>query len=100
MTTALIYDRAFANHETGHHPENPDRFKVILSALEGNEALWSRLNKLAPVSATDEYIIRCHSERLVEQLRSLCERGVPFVDLDTVISPQSFEVARLAAGAA
>lgn len=100
MTTALIYDNAFENHETGHHPENPDRFRAILSALEADESLWKTLNKLAPAPATDEDITRCHSQRLIEQLSSLCERGVPFVDLDTVICPRSFEVAKLAAGAA
>lgn len=100
MTTALIYDTAFANHETGHHPENPDRLKAILSSLEGDESLWAKLNKLAPKAADDRDIIRCHSERLIEQIRLLCERGVSFIDLDTVISSESFEVARLAAGAA
>jgi len=44
--------------------------------------------------------MRCHSFRLIEQIRSLCERRVPFVDLDTAISAQSFEVSKLAAGAA
>jgi acetoin utilization deacetylase AcuC-like enzyme len=100
MTTALIYDDAFENHRTGHHPENPARFKAILSALEADESLWGKLNKFAPVAATDEDITRCHSEQLIEHLGSLCERGAPFVDLDTVICPQSFKVARLAAGAA
>jgi acetoin utilization deacetylase AcuC-like enzyme len=100
MTTALIYDAAFANHDTGHHPENPDRLRVILSALEGDEPLWAKLDKLAPEAAADEDITRCHSRRLVEQMRSLCERGERYVDLDTVISAESFDVARLAAGAA
>src|SRR5262249_5973856 len=84
---------------TGHHPENPERFNVILAALENDPSLWPQLAKLAPRAAADEDILRCHSERLIEQLRKLCERGVPYVDLDTVISPESFEVARLAAGA-
>jgi acetoin utilization deacetylase AcuC-like enzyme len=99
MTTALIYDPVFIQHDTGHHPENAERFKRILSALEADESLWATLNKLAPEAATDEDIIRCHSPRLVEQLSSLCERRIRFVDLDTVISAESFEVARLAAGA-
>ena len=34
MTTALIYDSYCLQHETGHHPENPARFSVILEALE------------------------------------------------------------------
>jgi acetoin utilization deacetylase AcuC-like enzyme len=99
MTTALIYDPVFIKHETGHHPENAERFRVILSALEQDESLWAALNRLAPKAATDEDITRCHSPQLVEQLSSLCERRVPFVDLDTVISGESFEVARFAAGA-
>jgi len=32
MTTALVYDPAYLKHETGHHPENPQRLKVIISA--------------------------------------------------------------------
>jgi acetoin utilization deacetylase AcuC-like enzyme len=99
MTTALVYDRVYLKHQTGHHPENPERFNVILSALERDEPLWGQIEKLSPRAASDEDIMRCHSVPLIEHIRDLCQRGVPFVDLDTVISPESFEVARLAAGA-
>jgi acetoin utilization deacetylase AcuC-like enzyme len=100
MTTALIYDRSCLNHQTGHHPENGERFRRILSALEADESLWTQIGKVSPRAASDQEIARCHSSRLIEQIRGLCERGVPFIDLDTVISQESFEVARLAAGAA
>ncbi len=100
MTTALIYNPAYMQHRTGQHPENPERLRVILSALKSDDWLWSRLEHLDPRAASDEEITRCHSTRLIEHLKSLCERGAPFLDLDTVISPESFEVARLAAGAA
>ncbi|HEV8482226.1 MAG TPA: histone deacetylase [Blastocatellia bacterium] len=100
MTTALIYDPAYLKHDTGRHPESPLRLKAILAALEGDELLWARAKKLQPIAASDEDITRCHSARLVKQLKSLCERGVAFVDLDTALSSDSFEVARLAAGAA
>ena len=100
MTTALVYDPVCVKHETGHHPENPQRFNVILSALERDESLWAQLAKLAPRAAANEDIMRCHSVELIEHIQNLCERGVPFIDLDTVISRESFEVARLAAGAA
>ena len=100
MTTALVYDPAFLKHETGHHPENPRRLSVILSALEQDQALWTRLKHLAPRPVSDEDIMRCHSYRLIEHIRSLCEQSARFVDLDTAICSQSFEVARLAAGAA
>ena len=100
MTTALVYDPAFLEHETRHHPENPDRLRVILAALQQDEPLWTKLQHLSPRPVSDEDIMRCHSFRLIEQIRGLCERGVPFVDLDTAICPRSFEVAKLAAGAA
>ncbi|HSE37200.1 MAG TPA: histone deacetylase [Blastocatellia bacterium] len=100
MTTALVYDPAYLKHETGHHPENPERLRVIISALQQDEGLWTRLSHLAPRQVSDDDIMRCHSYRLIDQVRSLCERGVPFVDLDTAICAQSFEVAKLAAGAA
>jgi acetoin utilization deacetylase AcuC-like enzyme len=99
MTTALIYDTICRRHETGHHPENPARFSVIFEALKKDASLWQQLTKLSPREASDEDIIRCHSERLIEQVRKLCERGIPYIDLDTVISAQSFTVAKLAAGA-
>lgn len=99
MTTALIYDSASRHHQTGHHPEQPRRFDVILAALENDATLWPQLARLSPREATDEEITRCHSQRLIEQIRKLCERGIPYVDLDTVICSQSFGVARLAAGA-
>jgi acetoin utilization deacetylase AcuC-like enzyme len=100
MATALVYDPAYLKHETGHHPENPERLRVIISALQQDDPLWTRLKHLSPRPVSDQDIMRCHSFRLIEQVRSLCERRVPFVDLDTAICPQSFEVARLAAGAA
>ncbi|MEK6289032.1 MAG: histone deacetylase [Acidobacteriota bacterium] len=100
MTTALVYDPAYLRHETGHHPENPERLRVIVSALQHDETLWTRLQHISPRPVSDEDIMRCHTARLIEQIRSLCERGVPFVDLDTAICAQSFEVAKLAAGAA
>jgi acetoin utilization deacetylase AcuC-like enzyme len=100
MTTALLYNPAYMQHRTGHHPENPERLRAILSALKPDDWLWSRVEHIEPRAASDEQIARCHSVRLIEHLRNLCDRGAPFVDLDTVISPESFEVARIAAGAA
>jgi acetoin utilization deacetylase AcuC-like enzyme len=100
MTTALVYDPAFLEHQTGHHPENPHRLEVIISALRQDEGLWASLQHLAPREASDEDIMRCHSYRLIDQIRSLCERGVSRIDLDTTICPKSLEISRLAAGAA
>jgi acetoin utilization deacetylase AcuC-like enzyme len=89
MTTALIYDPLYLRHDTGFHPENAERLRAIAAALDADQELQAR-----------EDLLRCHGEELVAQVRTSCERGRPFMDLDTVICPESFNVARLAAGAA
>jgi acetoin utilization deacetylase AcuC-like enzyme len=100
MTTALIYDPLYLRHDTGFHPENAERLRAIAAALETDEALQARVKNLLPACASDEDILRCHGEQLIAQVQTFCERGRPFIDLDTVICPQSFQVAKLAAGAA
>lgn len=99
MPTALIFDPAFLDHQTGRHPENAARIRRILAALEADAELMERLLRLSPVEATDDDITQCHDGRLIEHIRDLCEREIRFLDMDTVICPRSFSVAKLAAGA-
>ncbi len=100
MAVSLIYDSTYLKHETGVHPENGRRLESILRAVDHDELLSKRLARITPSPAHTEDIARCHREELIHHLESLCERGEAYVDVDTKISAQSFEVARLAAGAA
>jgi len=100
MAVSLISDPVYLKHETGVHPENAKRLEAIISALDKDESLSNRLVRIAPKPAPNEDIARCHREELVYHLESLCVRGETYVDVDTRISPESFEVAKLAAGAA
>ena len=100
MAVSLISDPVYLKHETGVHPENAKRLEAIISALDKDESLSNRLVRITPKPAHNEDIVRCHSEELVYHLESLCVRGETYVDVDTRISPESFEVAKLAAGAA
>ena len=100
MSVSLIYDSAYLKHETGVHPENARRLEAILRAIDSDENLSKHLVRVAPGPAHNEDLARCHREELVYHLESLCVRGETYVDVDTRISPESFEVAKLAAGAA
>lgn len=100
MAVSLIYDSAYRKHDTGAHPENARRLEAILQALGRDESLAKKLRRVAPKPASNADIARCHEEDLINQIESLCERGAKYIDLDTHISRESFEVARLAAGAA
>jgi acetoin utilization deacetylase AcuC-like enzyme len=101
MAVHLIYDPAYLKHDTGPaHPETARRLEVILQTLNHNARLAGRLRRVAPNPASDEDIVRCHRAELIGHIRSLCDRGVEYIDADTRISRESFDVARLAAGAA
>ena len=100
MSVSLIYDPKYLKHDTGLHPENARRLEAILRALDQDESLSQKLARTVPNAAGNEDIARCHREDLIYEIEALCNRGETFVDVDTRISPESFEVARLAAGAA
>jgi acetoin utilization deacetylase AcuC-like enzyme len=100
MSVSLIYDPVYLKHDTGAHPENARRLEAILRAIDKDETLSKNLLRVTPQPAPGEDIARCHREELIHHIESLCEHGETFVDVDTRISPESFNVARLAAGAA
>jgi acetoin utilization deacetylase AcuC-like enzyme len=100
MSIYFIYDPAFLKHDTGVHPENAARLETILHNLNQDESLAPRLQWVRPKPATDQDLLRCHTEEMLVTAQTLCERGGGYIDADTRVSPDSFDVARLAAGAA
>ena len=82
--------QAFATlHPTGHHPETPERLRVLQEACP----TW-REAEAAPVEAIE----RCHAAEYVELVRSVS--GPTWLDADTPASETTFEAALLSAGAA
>jgi len=100
MAVHLIYDATYLKHDTGLHPENARRLEAILRVINRDEELSRKLIHDTPRPAANEDIVRCHQEGLILHIESACERDEGYLDVDTRISPESFEVARLAAGAA
>jgi acetoin utilization deacetylase AcuC-like enzyme len=96
---AIIYSAEFLRHETGPtHPECPARLTAIATALRkmpgANYLHWQ---KPSPVAwSLDSYILRCHSQEYLNKLAKLAELGGGSLDADTPVSPQSYDVARLA----
>jgi acetoin utilization deacetylase AcuC-like enzyme len=100
MAVHLIYDSAYLKHDTGAHPENARRLEAILHFVDHDEVLAKRLVRDVPRPAENDDITRCHRQDLILRIQSAVERGETRLDVDTRISRDSFEVARLAAGAA
>ncbi len=84
-------------HDTGMHPERADRIRAIEAALDGRD--WLGWEAREAPAATEEQLLRVHSDGHVERVRVACEHGQP-LDLDTPVVPASWEAALHAAGGA
>ena len=100
---AVIYSDEFLEHNTGRfHPEKPERLSAIASALQSasfaNEIEW-RLP--TPVAATRaiKAVERVHSPQHIGAVQELASNGGGYLDLDTPVSPHSYDVALLAVSA-
>jgi acetoin utilization deacetylase AcuC-like enzyme len=84
-------------HDTGMHPERPDRIRALEAALGAND--WIGWEAFEAPRATDEQLLRVHTREHLERVRAACERSQP-LDLDTPVVPASWEAALHAAGGA
>ena len=98
MALALIASERFADHLTPPgHPERPERAEVFDTVC----ARWVNRGaaRVEPRGVTREEIARVHDAVYVDRLAASSGRAIA-LDPDTFTSAESFEVARLAAGAA
>ena len=97
--TLLFTDPLFLEHETGQHPESPERLRSITRHLTAN-SLLEQFPKGAIRAATTEELLRVHSETHLERVRYYAANGGGRIEADTVVSPKSYDVALKAAGSA
>ncbi|MBN2186511.1 MAG: histone deacetylase [Dehalococcoidia bacterium] len=97
MKAGLVYAPVYLEHDTGKHPEKPQRLVAIMSHLEETGAK-EELTLLSPRPASIEELEMVHAPEYVSEVKSEAERGGGWLDPDTVICPKSYEVALYAAG--
>jgi acetoin utilization deacetylase AcuC-like enzyme len=95
----LFQDEGFLDHETGAHPECPDRLRAIHRKLK-ETGLANRFAAGTIRPATREELLRVHSAHHIETIEKFARAGGGRIEADTVLSPKSFEVASRAAGTA
>ena len=97
--TGLLIDERFKRHATGNgHPESPARLTVIHDALR-SAGLLDTCRRIEPAPASDVVIQYVHTHAYLTRLDAACRQGYPYIDVpDSAICPESFEIARLAAG--
>ncbi len=94
---AVVEDPRYREHQgPPGHPERPDRLTAVAEAVE---ARAGEIVRRTPRAAEPEEILRVHAREHVTHVAAAAGRGPARLDPDTFVSSQSFEVARLAAGA-
>ena len=97
MPLAVVSSDEFANHLTpAGHPERPERahvFDAVAAEWRGRGGAV-----LAPRPATLDELAAVHDREHIERIAGTAGRAA-MLDPDTFTSPESYELARLAAGA-
>ncbi|MGH9118821.1 MAG: histone deacetylase family protein [Acidimicrobiales bacterium] len=99
MAVLFVTHPRYFDHDTGSgHPERPQRLTAVLEGAEqaglGDELVWTE-----PRPAGDDDLERVHSRAYVEAVARFCASGGGWLDDDTIARPESYQAARLAAGA-
>ncbi len=84
-------------HDTGAHPESVRRLQGIDEVFRRPE-LEPHLQRILPRAAEVDELCEIHERGYVLQVQEACAGGIHSLDPDTMISPESYEEARLAAG--
>ncbi len=106
-TVGLVTDPSYVMHDTGNHPERPDRLRKTLSVLRENDiagdSRQAHFVELTPRLATVEELKWCHSAPLIDRVSKIIARTkkthqLSNLDGDTVVCEDSWNAAMLAAG--
>lgn len=98
MTLLYQHDR-FVDHLAGQgHPECPARYRAIQQHLPFQQlAAACTQPLLTPASIVQ--LSRVHTPDVITLVQEACQQGGGRIEADTVVSPASYDVALLAAGA-
>ncbi|HEY9206578.1 MAG TPA: histone deacetylase [Candidatus Methanoperedens sp.] len=96
--TGIIYHPDYLKHETGLHPERKERLLSIIAHLK-DTGMMKRLALVRPRYAGPDEIQYIHTPGYIERVKKYSEMELQ-LDLDTILSKESYNVALLAAGGA
>jgi acetoin utilization protein AcuC len=101
LKVGITYHEKFGQYDLGaDHPFRGDRFANVMQLFE-EQGLLSLPNVivLKPESVTKQDLLRVHDEDYVNMIFRLAETSRPY-DIETPVSPQILEAARLLIGGA
>src|SRR5262245_41025390 len=96
--TLLYTDPLSLKHDTGRHPETAERLRSVTARLE-KAGLPKKCTAGASKPLADDAVRSLHAAPMVQSVKQLAAHGGGRLDPDTVVSPDSYNVALAAAGA-
>ena len=99
MTTLLLHHAAFLDHLTpAGHPERPDRLRALHAALD--DGAFSDLVRVEAPLGDPDAVLLCHPQNYRDAIRdAVPSEGLARIDMDTTVSPGTWEAAMRALGA-
>jgi acetoin utilization deacetylase AcuC-like enzyme len=97
-TPLLFTDPRFLDHQTGIHPESAERLRFLHEFLK-QHPVTGKFNSRQFQPAQPAQLEHIHTRAYVDSVRHFAASGGGQIEADTFVSPYSYEVAELAAGA-
>jgi acetoin utilization deacetylase AcuC-like enzyme len=95
--TCLVYHPIYLQHDTDGHPEKKERLTAILDKIQSEKL---DIDFITPQLATKTQVATIHGQRYIDQVKAICEHGGGYLDVDTILSQNSYDAALMAAGGA
>jgi len=94
--SGIVYHEDFLLHNNFYHPECKERLEAVMEKLKEKKVL-PLLDVVAPRErAPEETIALVHSPEYIKSVQHACQSSVRQLDMDTYLTPETYEVARLA----
>lgn len=100
---SVIYSDEFLKHDTGRfHPERSERLSAIVEALKAvswQEQIDWQLPTAIATRDVLPYIENSHARHYIDRVKQVARTGGGNLDMDTPLSPESYDIALLAVSA-
>ena len=97
MKTIVVYSKEFSLHNHVGHPENSERLKVMIKAIQ-KAPFFNNLKIIEPSILDETILYRVHSPEMIQRVKDTSNKDKDWLDPDTYVCKSSFYVAGLAAG--
>ncbi len=95
----VVYHPDYLIHTNNQHPERKERLEHILRNLD-EDIIKDDYQMINPEPVEIETVALVHDEGYIESIQKACAQNARFLDMDTYIVPESYDIALLSAGGA